>query len=82
MKRFYPKKNVVDGYRWFLMPVNIKRLHWYLVAVDLENEVIYVLDSLMEDRDKPTEVNLMPSTILFACMPFASDDSLMITCMR
>jgi len=43
--------NLFDStkYRWIFIPINIQRVHWSLVVVDLVNQHVFYLDSLGND---------------------------------
>ena len=52
LEKFITRKGVnIKNYIMLVVPINIKNSHWFMMAVDLVNEVFYILDSMKSNID-------------------------------
>lgn len=45
--------------KWLLVPVNIERCHWFLLALELEIGIVWVVDSMFASRVDMGAVGLL-----------------------
>lgn len=50
LRRMMKKKKINPKVKWVLVPVNIERSHWFLLAIQLTSGIAVVIDSMFGGR--------------------------------